>query len=335
MDSNISQIQTSPVLGCVTSFHYIRHYLNTRLILYQVLIGFLVTHYITLIFCGVQYILNEGESSKVDDAVKTIARKMVAAVFKVSGHVFNCPISSWISAIEATVLAFSDQQVLTGISILASGFSQLHLGISAYHWQTLVNLAWLSSTTHLITLTSLKRQARVNGLFRWWRVIAMVVMAVMLLAALVPVGYLTSLQVNVPYSLPAWCLYHADVIRKDATHPYYQETLYPSYNGFYICLAVYTLFISYVTRIFTLFPTRHKLEIREPAACKAFEAALTLMNDLAENTESVIGKVICWILHSTIRTSYTLLIAGYHLFGSRLWEVSHCFHHANYMKLIS
>lgn len=121
------------------------------------LIGFLVTPYLTLILCGVQYILDEGESSRVDNDVKTIMRKMITPVFKVIGHIFNRPISYWISAIEATILAFSDQQVLTGISILASGFSQLCLGISAYHWQTVVNLAWLSSMTHLITLTSLKR----------------------------------------------------------------------------------------------------------------------------------------------------------------------------------
>lgn len=153
----------------------------------------------------------------------------------------------------------------------------------------------------------------------------MLVLAAMLLAALVPVGYLTSSRAKMPYALPAWCLYHADVIWKDATNHYYSYRLYPSYNWLYICLAFYILFISYVTRIYTLFPRRRRPEIREPVVCKAFETALTWMNGLAENYENVIGKVICWILHSTIRSIYTLLLAGYHLFGSRLWEVSHCF----------
>ena len=37
-------------------------------------------------------------------------------------------------ALRRIVLMFSDQQVVTGIALLASGYSQLSSGISNYHW---------------------------------------------------------------------------------------------------------------------------------------------------------------------------------------------------------
>lgn len=59
-------------------------------------------------------------------------------------------------ALRRIVLMFSDQQVVTGIALLASGYAQLSSGISNYHWQMLVYLAWFSSLTHLSTLTVLR-----------------------------------------------------------------------------------------------------------------------------------------------------------------------------------
>jgi len=47
----------------------------------------------------------------------------------------------WAFAFREVVIILSDQQVITGISILFGGFSQLHSGLSIYHWETVVNLA--------------------------------------------------------------------------------------------------------------------------------------------------------------------------------------------------
>lgn len=54
------------------------------------------------------------------------------------------------------MLTMSDFQLITGLAILISGFTQLQTGISAYHWQRLVQLAWFSSVTHLCCLTALR-----------------------------------------------------------------------------------------------------------------------------------------------------------------------------------
>jgi hypothetical protein len=251
----------------------------------------------------------------------------------------------WIAAIEGAILIFSDQQVVTGISILISGFSQLHTGLSAYHWQSVVNLAWLSSVTHLITLTSLRRQARENIPFRWWRIIAMRIMAAMLIGALVPVGYLTVVGSHIPYSFPAWCLYHPGLQWSDdfSTNdiPDFYPDIDPVYNSFYIMLAVVILVWSYSSRVWTLFPNHDWLtslwgpwedSFRESKGVSgptgfilfdfyiwAIESALSKLDAL--DLQNIGLKFLACIAYSIIRSGYALLLSAYHLFSSRLWKV--------------
>jgi hypothetical protein len=252
----------------------------------------------------------------------------------------------WIAAIEGAILIFSDQQIVTGISILISGFSQLHTGLSSYHWQSVVNLAWLSSVTHLITLTSLRRQARENIPFRWWRIIAMSIMAVVLIGALVPVGYLTVVG-SIPYSFPAWCLYHPGLQWSNYHFtddiPDFYPDIYPVYNSFYIMLAVVILVWSYLSRMWTLFPNHDWLtnrwcwapledSFRKRKAMSgptgyflfdfyiwAIESALSKLDALDLENSGL--KFLALITYSIIRSGYTFLLSGYHLFNSRLWEV--------------
>src|SRR5580704_14637470 len=82
----------------------------------------------------------------------------------------------------------SDLQILSGLSILISGYIQLHCGLSAYHWQVLVYLAWFSSLTHLSCLTFLRARLYERPEERTWRVLAMFSLICMLLGALVPTG---------------------------------------------------------------------------------------------------------------------------------------------------
>jgi len=86
-------------------------------------------------------------------------------------------------------LNMSDLQIVTGISIIISGYIQLPCGLSAFHWQIMVYLAWFSSTTHLCCLTFLR-----NYLFnhlgqRLWRRLSMFIIIIMLVVGLVPTGY--------------------------------------------------------------------------------------------------------------------------------------------------
>lgn len=85
----------------------------------------------------------------------------------------------------------SDFQLVTGLSILISGFTQLDTGISAYHWQRLVQLAWFSSVTHLCCLTALRNYFRRNALGYFWRLPGMIILIIMLIVALIPTGHYT------------------------------------------------------------------------------------------------------------------------------------------------
>lgn len=92
-------------------------------------------------------------------------------------------------ALEQCMLVMSDLQLLTGLSILISGYTQIQCGISTYHWKILVSLAWLCSTTHLCCLTFLRSYLYKRPFKRLWRVLGMSALVIMLIVALVPTGH--------------------------------------------------------------------------------------------------------------------------------------------------
>ncbi|KAH6642917.1 hypothetical protein C7974DRAFT_469157 [Boeremia exigua] len=77
-------------------------------------------------------------------------------------------------------------QLITGLSVLISGYSQLPSGISAMHWERVIDLAWFSSITHLCCLTFLRDHFRQNRRARIWRIPGMVILIVLLSVALIP-----------------------------------------------------------------------------------------------------------------------------------------------------
>lgn len=89
--------------------------------------------------------------------------------------------------LRQTVLAFSDQQIVTGIAIMIAGFVGLHKGdISVYHYQIVLYLAWLSSSVHLSALTLLRPYLNAHPGVKAWRLTGMLVLFLMLVIGLVP-----------------------------------------------------------------------------------------------------------------------------------------------------
>ena len=82
----------------------------------------------------------------------------------------------------------SDLQILTGLPILISGYSQLRCGLSVYHWQILVYLTWFCSLTHLSCLTILRTYLHNRPRERLWRLIGMGILVLLLIVALLPTG---------------------------------------------------------------------------------------------------------------------------------------------------
>lgn len=84
-------------------------------------------------------------------------------------------------------LRYSDQQILTDISILTAGYAK-RCTINIYHWQVVVYLAWISSGTHLITLSVLRAYLREKSMLRVSRVTEILILFVMLFIAVAPTG---------------------------------------------------------------------------------------------------------------------------------------------------
>lgn len=87
----------------------------------------------------------------------------------------------------------SDLQVITGLAILITGYTSLPCGLSDYHWQILVYLAWFSSITHLAAITFLRRYLYLHQNQRFVRVIWMSIFLLMLIVAIVPTGDFTTI----------------------------------------------------------------------------------------------------------------------------------------------
>ena len=77
----------------------------------------------------------------------------------------------WVPVIEKVMLSLSDQQLLTGLSVLIAGFAT-HCSISAYHFAIVSDLAWFSSNVHLSTLTVLEGYLLKKRGVRNWRIVS-------------------------------------------------------------------------------------------------------------------------------------------------------------------
>lgn len=87
------------------------------------------------------------------------------------------------------VLGLCDAQSFTGIGLLISGYSVLNSGISAYHWQIMVYLAWLANLTHMSGLTLLRTYFKSHRKERNWRLIFMAILFLLLLVAEIPTAF--------------------------------------------------------------------------------------------------------------------------------------------------
>lgn len=99
------------------------------------------------------------------------------------------------------VLGLCDAQSVTGIGILLSGYIVLDSGISAYHWQIMVYLAWLANLTHMSGLTLLRKYLRAHPNERNWRLLCMTILLALLLAAEIPTAFFNWISSEDPLSI--------------------------------------------------------------------------------------------------------------------------------------
>lgn len=266
------------------------------------LIGFISTAYMTLILVLIHYLLDCGP----EPAVNPIDRGIIDFIWQKIGR---RPRKKWGAAIRRGVLMFSDQQVVTGIAILSAGYSQLHCGLSSYHWEIVVYLAWFSSLTHLTTLTVLCQYFRDNPLIRTWRVAFMLATVTLLGIALLP-------TVNSDWGftpgVPAQCFFDALLGHSYAT--VYSNDQVSTY------LSLVVLLVSFVTRVI-------KLSKRSSVFTRRW--IRTIPGDLLKRwlgqlnrRARISGACFLWkFVHEIILAVYVMLKAIFDINESMVWEV--------------
>lgn len=149
-----------------------------------VILGFSITAYLTLALLILHYLTvhdvqRTAVVNVVDNGLLTFFRHR-AISWK--------PSRRFEYAMEKSVLILSDTQLVTGLGILAAGYSQLKCGISAYHWQIMVFVAWFASFSFLSAITFLEGYFQTNNNMRLIRVGFMFILASLLIGALLPTG---------------------------------------------------------------------------------------------------------------------------------------------------
>lgn len=280
--------------------------------------------YLTLFFCAAYYYINlDGASNPVDrlflerfspEATKNVSKK-------------------WSEAFQSAVLALGDSQVVTGVSILISGYIQLACGLQYYHWLIVVDLAFFSSITHLTTLTCLRSYLKKRPAIRVWRLICMGITAVLLAVALVSTGYY-----NVQYVWPAQCLLtHNFASLEDPIEEGLGiglEWTY-AYDSLYMAIILCFLSFSYLSRVVQLFPStqsamQYYLRFRPSNAVQSWLVSLR-RRATASSTGTYTRKA--WLMaHRLLLSFYCLSEAVADVYGSLLWEV--CLKRAPFTRYI-
>jgi hypothetical protein len=212
----------------------------------------------------------------------------------------------------------SDQQIITGIALLGSGFSQLRCGISAYHWQITIYLVWFSSFTHLATLTFLRRYLYENVPLRSWRLGLMTVLIASLVIALIPTGNQAWLSDTDFAGIPAWCLFNysdGDIANLNDRGA--------SLNGS-MELSILVLVFSYATRAIKIFRWS-SMQSRLYLRSKPGNAITKHLDKLYTGSQNTRTKTWVFLISYYIILSILLVVRSwFDLFESMMFEVSDC-----------
>lgn len=226
----------------------------------------------------------------------------------------------WIRPLETALITFSDTQVITGIAILLGGYIQLYSGISSYHWQVIVALAWFSSLTHLLTLKSLRGYFRKRLEMAIWRAAFMGFVMILLIAALGPTGYISQ---NEAIATPAFCLFSSKRRLEVSRHAVSSSDSFDAFNLPLIFLSIFFLVTNYVLKVIGLFTTVPETwqSWLETNVSKHLKYNLECTARLRDNSAFTIIKKFWDMLRALVLLTYVLSKAFYEIGGSMLWEV--------------
>ena len=227
----------------------------------QVVIGFMLSAYLTLTLVAVHYLIDRRQQRNLVD--KAFLAFVVPKALTIQTEETS---ERWTRAFDEAILFLGDTQVVTSIAIVLSGYVQLPRGLSTYHWEMVVDLAWFSALTHLTALTSLRHFFQQRPTMAFWRVLLMGITLVLLASALQPTGYVPQFDMEeiadttkmLPDLIPspAICLFSGNrraELAKTLSSPANDDfspldNLQLSFNTTLIIISLLYLITSYITR---------------------------------------------------------------------------------------
>jgi hypothetical protein len=178
-----------------------------------VILAFTLSAYLTFLLVLASYIFGQVDTSLLNTVDTQVFR---IRPLKDCSHSHR-PVRFRISlALRQAIIALSDQQIITGIAIMAAGFQGLRLGgIDSYHYQTVIYLAWMSSSVHLSAISLLAPLLKQRPALRIWRFTGMITLLILLIVGLVPtignawglLKWQTMVSTNTRWGVPAICFW--------------------------------------------------------------------------------------------------------------------------------
>ncbi|KAL8917936.1 MAG: hypothetical protein Q9172_005627 [Xanthocarpia lactea] len=288
-----------------------------------VFIGFLTTAYMTLCIVVAYYLMGCIESRFLNIIDTVVLNKLSPRKYVVSVQRLE-------TTLRRIVLMFSDQQAVTGIALLASGYAQLKSGIDSYHWQIVVYLAWFSSLTHLTTLTVLRQYFRENHHARSWRAVVMFITVVMLGAALLPTG--VNQWFSGPFdpaaSIPAICYF-----RRLTSATYTERFELGSVSTLSMVISLFVLASGYLTRIIklseraTIFSQTWLMEKPSGSLRSTRDSSLQRIEKHVPGLQKICWIALLWLASALAWGTRNLVVARFfsRIHGETTWEFGQMF----------
>ena len=300
--------------------------------------AFLGTAYLTILMVLTHYLFVPQHNANGID--RCVLNGFWRALLYISKGKVPLPSEEFGKGLRGPVLMFSDQQIVTGIGIMFASLYQMNnCGLSAYHWQIAVYLAWFSSITHLATLTLLRDYMVFNTGIRLFRLALMLVLFVMLLVALLPTGgkfwlwpslWQMTKGPGASHGVPAKCFYGA-LLR---LHPndYFLNFFKPSmwvgqYSNQFAGMVGSLIFLvfNYITRTIKIFRsasqfTRRWFRTKPGNLVKRWMASLSRKSVSPDNGTCKRG--LAATINNVILVNFTVALAILDLYDSMLMEVN-------------
>ncbi|OCL08074.1 hypothetical protein AOQ84DRAFT_407616 [Glonium stellatum] len=120
-----------------------------------VIISFIITAGLTLVFSTAYLLIRAGA---LHNAAKLPDKRLPWSISKFSQNIISHARRELLAdCLLKIVLSFSDQQLAVGLAMLFTGiYMFVQTSISVYHFSIVMDLAWFSSNTHLLSLIVLK-----------------------------------------------------------------------------------------------------------------------------------------------------------------------------------